>query len=96
MNDSGSTHSMTRFGTAGFFVGALLGFLVRPSAFLIGQLPFEVVIARGANLKGADQMLVPLAQTSFNILVVGGIIGAIVGVLIGYFVYRKKAGPVSI
>ena len=84
--DSGKTFG---FGMAGFFVGGFLAFLMRPSAFLVGQLPFDQVISRGANLKGLDVMLVPLAQQSFNVLIIGSIIGALVGVGIGYFAGKK-------
>ena len=37
-------------GIVGFLIGGFVGFLARPSAFLTGQLPFEHVISRGANL----------------------------------------------
>ena len=44
----------------GFIVGAPLGgfvgFLLRPSHLLVGQLPFDVVISRGANLKGLAEI----------------------------------------
>lgn len=84
-----SNGPMLGLGVAGFLVGGLIAFLARPSAFLIGQLPFGVVIARGASLKGLDKLLVPLAQQSFNIMLIGAIIGSIVGVVIGYFVGKK-------
>ncbi len=82
---------MIVIGTVGFFIGSFIGFLARPSAFLVGQLPFEHVISRGASLKGMDQILVPIAQRSFNTLLIGAIIGAIAGIVIGYFVGKKKA-----
>lgn len=85
-----SNGPMIGLGVAGFLLGGLIAFLARPSAFLIGQLPFGVVIARGASLKGLDQMLAPLAQQSFNVMLIGAIIGAIAGVVIGYFVGKKK------
>jgi len=77
-------------GIAGFLIGGLIGFLARPSAFIIGQLPFDAVITRGASLKGMDQLLVPLAQQSFNTMLIYAIIGGIGGIVIGYFVQRKK------
>ena len=73
-------------GAAGAVIGGTIGFLLRPSALLIGQLPFTTVITRGANLAGVDQVLVPLAQKSFNIMVAGAIIGAVVGAVIGYVI----------
>ena len=69
--------------TAGVLLGGYVGFLLRPAA-LIGQLPFETVILRGANLEGIDRLLVPVARTSFNTMVAGAIIGAAMGVAIGY------------
>jgi uncharacterized membrane-anchored protein YhcB (DUF1043 family) len=67
----------------GLLIGAFIGFLVRPTAPLIGQLPFGVVMTRGANLRGLDQILVPLAQRSFNYVLVGAILGVIGGFVIG-------------
>ena len=64
-------------------LGGYVGFLLRPAA-LIGQLPFKTVILRGANLGGIDRLLVPVAQTSFNAMVAGAIVGAAVGSVIGY------------
>jgi membrane protein YqaA with SNARE-associated domain len=74
----------------GFFVGGLLGFLFRPTAFSIGQLPFDAVISRGSNLKGADQLLIPLAQSSFNTMFAVAIVGALAGAGIGYLLSKKK------
>jgi hypothetical protein len=56
---------------------------------LIGQLPFGAVITRGATLKGVDQILVPLAQRSFNIMMAGLIIGAVIGLVVGYVIERR-------
>lgn len=86
-----SNGPMIGIGILGFLIGGLLGFLARPSAFLVGQLPFEYVITRGATLKGMDQLLVPLAQQSFSITLIGAIVGAIVGIVIGFVVGKKKA-----
>ena len=74
----------------GFLMGGFIGFLLRPSASLIGQLPFEVVITRGAYLQGIDLLLVPMAQTSFNGLLAGAMIGTIAGVLVSYFIRGRK------
>lgn len=75
---------------AGFFVGGGIGFLLRPSAFLVGQLPFETVIARGSNLSGIDRLLVSTAQTSFNYMMVGAILGAIGGLVIGLLAFKDR------
>jgi hypothetical protein len=73
----------------GFFIGGLIGFLYRSSAFLIGQLPFDVVITRGANLKGVDQVLIPLAQSSFNNMIAIALIGALIGIAAGYLLSKR-------
>jgi hypothetical protein len=78
------------FLVGGFCLGAFLGFLLRPSAALVGQLPFMVVLTRGASLQGMDQILVPLARTSFNYLLFGGIIGGAVGFIAPRFLTVKK------
>lgn len=81
---------MITLGLVGLLVGGFAGFLLRPSAPFVGQLPFEFVILRGANLKGLDQILLPTAQQSFNIMLVGAIIGAIASAITGYFVSIQK------
>lgn len=67
----------------GFVFGASIGYFYRPPALFIGQLPFDVVITRGGNLKGLDQIYLEIAKTSFNYLVIGGIAGAILGAVVG-------------
>ena len=65
----------------GLVVGGLFGFLMRPSYPLIGQLPFAAVITRGAELRSWDRALVPLAQESFNYVLLGSLLGAGAGFL---------------
>ncbi len=77
-------------GAAGFLAGAAIGYLYRPPAFLVGQLPFEHVISRGTTLKGLDQMFLEVAQKSFDYLVVGGIVGVVLGVAAA-LLYQRKA-----
>jgi len=67
----------------GLVLGASIGYFYRPTALFIGQLPFDVVITRGGNLKGLDQIYLEIAKTSFNYLIIGGIAGAILGAIIG-------------
>ena len=89
---------MVGIGITGFFIGGYLGgylgFLARPSAMLVGQLPFDMVITRGTNLQGFEQILLPLAQQSFSTMfnggVVGGVLGAVVGLMIGFFLGKRK------
>src|SRR6185369_5937035 len=66
---------------AGLVIGSVVGFLLRPSVPLMGQLPFTSVITRGANLRGLDQLLLGYARTSFNYLIAGMVLGAIVGLI---------------
>ena len=73
----------------GFVIGGLAGFLFRPSAFLIGQLPFDVVVTRGVFLQGIDRVMVGLAESSFNQMLVMACIGAAVGLALGYVIARK-------
>lgn len=64
-------------------MGGFVGFLLRPAIPLIGvKLPFGVVITRGSGLAGLNQVLVPLAQSSFEDLLAGAAVGAVVGVVI--------------
>jgi hypothetical protein len=70
-----------KFTIAGLFLGAAVGFLLRPSVPLMGQLPFTTVITRGANLRGLDQLLLGYAQTSFNYLFAGMVLGSVIGMV---------------
>ncbi len=76
-------------GIAGAVLGGLVGFLLRPSAFLVGQLPFGDVITRGRSLTGLAVLLIPTAQTSFNYMVVGLIFGGVIGVVFGTYLARR-------
>ena len=81
----------TKLLLAGVAVGGLVGFLLRPSVPLMGQLPFITVITRGANLRGLDQLLTGYARTSFNYLVAGILVGAVVGLIVAFLMSRQKA-----
>ena len=76
---------------AGLLIGSIVGFLLRPSVPLMGQLPFTTVITRGANLRGLDQLLLGYAHTSFNYLIAGMILGAIVGIIAAFVVSSQKS-----
>jgi len=68
----------------GFFAGGFIGYLLRPSHPYIGQLPFETVITRGAKLEEFDSFLYgPIAEVSFNYIVVGAILGLFIGWTVG-------------
>ncbi len=79
----------------GFILGASIGYIYRPPALFIGQLPFDVVITRGGNLKGLDQIYLEIAKTSFNYLLTGGIAGAIVGAIAGMQITKKSSNKTN-
>lgn len=76
---SGDTN---RYVILGLILGATLGYLLRPSILLIGQLPFGVVITRGATLQGLDIVFKATAEASFNYVFIGLIAGGIIGYLV--------------
>ena len=85
-------YARNRSGTSGFLgglAGGFVGFLLRPSVPIVGQLPFETVITRGANLRGLDELLISTAQTSFNYMLAGALAGALIGAAIGRFMPKK-------
>lgn len=77
----------------GAVLGGLVGFLLRPSLPLIGQLPFSTVITRGSNLSGIDMLLKSTAEQSFNYMVIGVIVGAVVLALAAGMIGKQKASP---
>lgn len=87
MRDTNRTNWL--LAAVGFLLGSAVGFLYRPAAFLIGQLPFDIVITRGTTLKGIDQMYIPAAETSFNYLLGGGVAGAFAGI-VAALLLRKR------
>jgi small basic protein len=86
-----SQHLVGKLTIAGLLIGSFVGFLLRPSVPLVGQLPFTTVITRGANLRGLDQLLLGHAQTSFNYLIAGMILGAIVGLITSIAISSQKS-----
>ncbi len=80
----------TTAGTIGLLLGGFLGYVMRPAAPLIGQLPFRVVMTQGTNLQGLDQILVPMAQRSFNYVLVGAVLGVLAGIVIGHLAASKQ------
>jgi hypothetical protein len=73
----------SRMALLGAVVGGAVGYFFRPSAFLVGQLPFMQVLSRGKSLKGIDQILVPVAEASFNYMLAGVVLGAVLGYALG-------------
>lgn len=74
----------------GLLLGGFVGYIYRPPAFLIGQLPFKTVITRGSSLQGFEQLYLYTARTSFNYLVSGVIIGMVLGAAAGFFLSKGK------
>ena len=70
--------SIVGFALLGAVLGAVLGFLLRPSVPLVGQLPLEIVLSRGAGLNGMDVLLRSTAEQSFNYLLIGTILGGVI------------------
>lgn len=83
------------FGILGFFFFGLIGFLVRPAVPYVGQLDFNTVISRGSNLAGMDKLMVSVAQSSFNYLVMGALFGAFIGVLTGFLISKAMKDDTS-
>lgn len=81
------------FVAAGALIGGFVGFLVRPSVPLVGQLPSDVVLTRGAALTGLDIILKHSAETSFNYVLAGAVIGGVVFGIWG--AYKAKTKPIS-
>lgn len=75
-----------KLGFVGFLIGGFIGFLMRPAAPLVGQLPFMAVLTRGDSLQRIvawrDEMLISVAEQSFNLMVGGAVVGLICGVII--------------
>jgi len=87
--------------TAGFILGGTvlggaIGFLMRPSNLLTGQLDFGTVITRRRQPHGLDALLKTQAEQSFNTLVLAALIGAGVGYAIAAARRgRERAGRLS-
>jgi len=81
----------SKLALAGLLIGGVVGFLLRPSVPLMGQLPFTTVITRGSNLRGLDQLLLGYARSSFNDLVAGIIVGTLIGLIAAVAFERSKA-----
>lgn len=69
----------------GTVLGGIGGYIMRPSVFLAGgQLPFHVVITRGATLHPVSKLLYyNAAVTANNYLIFGALIGLVVGGAVG-------------
>ncbi len=91
VTDDNATETVKRILTivVGPLIGGVIGYLLRPA--VIGQqLPFSSVITRGANLEGANELLKGFAETSFNYLIAGLLVGAVVGLTVDKFLKKKQ------
>jgi len=79
----------------GVFLGGIVGFLLRPSANLVGQLPFGVVVTRGATLTDLDVLFRGTAELSFNYMMVGAIIGAVIFIALAKSLDNKHAATAA-
>jgi hypothetical protein len=77
------------FAVLGALAGFVIAFLLRPSVPILGQLPVEMVITRGATLSGLGEMARPLAEQSFNLVVAGTLLGAIIGYVL-FSIFRSQ------
>ena len=71
-------------------IAALVAFLLRPSVPLVGQLPLSIVMTRGANLDGLEQLLAPAARQSFDRMLAGAVLGALAGWCIQVLARRHR------
>ncbi|MDD3716755.1 MAG: hypothetical protein PHT46_06605 [Candidatus Marinimicrobia bacterium] len=76
------------FGVLGLVLGAFIGFLSRPSSPIAGRVSFIDTLTRGASLEGVNQVMLNLAERSFDIMLIGALIGLVVGVLAAYLIKR--------
>jgi len=90
LGTAGNITPLWLFCVIGGMLGGIIGYLSRPSALLVGQLPFGTVITGGAGLQGLDQLLVPVAQQSLNQMLTWTLIGAVLGGVAGAILRRMK------
>ncbi len=74
----------------GCALGGAIGFLMRPAAPLIGQLPFGYVVTGGISLQGMDVILRPLAERSFLYLAGGVVAGGLAGALAARSIFARN------
>ncbi len=65
-------------------LGGGVGYLLRPAVPLIGQLPFNVIIADGKNLHGLERLARPYAQQSLECVIAGALVGGMLGLITSY------------
>jgi hypothetical protein len=81
-----------RFGAIGGVIRGIVGYLVGTSP----PLTFFDVITRGASLNGLNALLRPAAESAFNFMLAGVVLGAACGVVVAYFGAAEKQNRSSI
>lgn len=71
-------------------IGGVAGFLLRPAAPVIGQLPLVDVLTRGKALEGVQLVLRPTAEASFNYLMGGVVIGFLAGLAMAVVLWGRR------
>ncbi len=73
-------------------LGGGVGYLLRPAVPLIGQLPFNIVMADGKNLHGLARLAQPYAQQSLECVIAGALVGGMLGLITAYLYNLIQAG----
>lgn len=68
----------------GILLGGFIGYLLVPLMPFVGKLPLGHILTRGIFLEGLDTMLVSVAETSFNYMLVCAILGGVIGIGLAY------------
>lgn len=74
----------------GLLIGAWIGFWLRPAVAFGKKLSFQTVIVRGANLHGVDTTLVRTAETSFDRMLIGAVLGLVIGLFLVISIRRLR------
>ncbi len=76
----------------GGLLGGYVGYLLRPITFFGSRLPFDAIIRRDEHW-GLIRELKPYAETSFNYIVIGFIIGAFIGLVTYRSLFMDRTKP---
>ena len=94
LNDRESYVLIGVVGFLWFFLGGLIGFIIRPSVPLVGKLSFNTVLARGENLDLVQKALLgPSARAAFHLMMESALIGLTGGLALGLTIWllvRKR------
>ncbi len=80
--------TLVGLGALGVLLGGFIGFLSRPASPIAGRVSLLDALTRGASLEGVNQVMINLAERSFDIMLIGALIGLAVGVVLGYLLER--------